>query len=282
MLFNLKLYIMQSMETVKAYAKVNLTLDVLKKRGDGYHDLRSIMHCIDLYEAVTLEPADTISVSCDVPLPENSATYRAARAYMALTGFGAHIGIKKFIPDEAGLGAASANAAAVFLGMQKLYGALSEERVYALAAMIGADVPFCMMQGCALAEGIGEKLTPLKRIPLDLLIVKSAKGISTKTLFSSLTLPVKHPNTRAALRAVERGDVRALAKHMHNALEERACAFVPEIRALKERLLKAGALGATMTGSGSAVVGVFESAVEARRAAKEFTDCEFVRVCRTI
>lgn len=273
---------MQCMETIKAYAKVNLTLDVLRKRADGYHDLRSIMHCIDLYEAVSLEKADTVTVSCDVPLPENSATYRAAHAYMALTGCGARIEIKKFIPDEAGLGAASANAAAVFLGMQKLYGALSEERLYTLAAMIGADVPFCMAQGCALAEGIGEKLTPIKRIPLDLLVVKGAKGISTKTLFSSLVLPVKHPNTRAALRAVEHGDVRALAKHMFNALEECACAFVPEIGALKGRLLNAGALGAAMTGSGSAVVGVFENAADARRAAKGFEDCEFVRVCRTI
>lgn len=270
------------METIKAYAKVNLTLDVLRKRADGYHDLRSIMHGIDLYETVTLEPAKTITVNCDVPLPDNSATYRAARAYMALTGFGAHIEIKKFIPDEAGLGAASANAAAVFLGMQKLYGALSTERLYALAAMIGADVPFCMMQGCALAEGIGEKLTPLKRIPLDLLIVKAAKGISTKTLFTSLTLPVKHPNTRAALRAVDRGDARLLAKHMYNALEEKAAEFVPEIRAIKERLMRAGAMGAAMTGSGSAVVGVFESAAHARAASKAFIDCEFVRVCRTI
>ncbi|MCE5234957.1 MAG: 4-(cytidine 5'-diphospho)-2-C-methyl-D-erythritol kinase [Eubacteriales bacterium] len=270
------------METVKAYAKVNLTLDVLRKRADGYHDLRSIMHGIDLYETVTLEPANSIAVSCDVPLPDNSATYRAARAYMALTGLGAHIEIKKFIPDEAGLGAASANAAAVFLGMQKLYGALSTERLYALAAMIGADVPFCMTQGCALAEGIGDKLTALKRIPLDLLIVKAAKGISTKELFSSLKLPVKHPSTRAALRAVEHGDARALAKHMYNALEDCATAFVPEIRSLKERLLAQGALGATMTGSGSAVVGVFENAAAARAAAKGFSDCEFVRACRTI
>jgi 4-diphosphocytidyl-2-C-methyl-D-erythritol kinase len=270
------------METIKAYAKINLTLDVLSKRSDGYHDLRSIMHCIDLYEAVILEKSNTISVNCDIPLPDNSATYRAARAYMALTGFGAHIEIKKFIPDEAGLGAASANAAAVFLGMQKLYGALSEERLFALAAMIGADVPFCMMRGCALAEGIGDRLTPLARIPLDLLIVKAAKGISTKTLFSELTLPVKHPNTRAALKAVEHGDVCSLAKHMFNALEEKASEFVPEIRTLKERLLSAGALGASMTGSGSAVVGVFESAQAARMVAGTFADCEFVRVCRTI
>lgn len=270
------------METIKAYAKINLTLDVLNKRSDGYHDLRSIMHCIDLYEAVTLEKSSTISVNCDIPLPDNSATYRAARAYMALTGLGAHIEIKKFIPDEAGLGAASANAAAVFLGMQKLYGALSEERLFTLAAMIGADVPFCMMRGCALAEGIGDKLTPLKRIPLDLLIVKAAKGISTKTLFSELTLPVQHPDTDAALMAVENADVYSLAKHMFNALEQKASEYVPEIRTIKKRLLDAGALGASMTGSGSALVGVFESTQAARIASGAFADCEFVRVCRTI
>ncbi len=270
------------MMRIRAYAKINLTLDVLRKRKDGYHDLCSIMHSIDLYDTVELEKLDGVEVECDPPLPEDSAAYRAARAYMALTGCGARIRISRSIPDEAGMGAASADAAAVLAGLDRMYGLLPIERLYKLAAMIGADVPFCLMQGCALAEGIGDILTPLARIPMALLIVKGGRGISTKSLFSGLKLPVPHPDTVAAIRAVKAGDVRALSGCMFNALEAVAVLEAPEIGALKARLLASGALAATMTGSGSAVVGVFASYGDAESAAPHFADCAFNRLCRTI
>ncbi|MEG1547972.1 MAG: 4-(cytidine 5'-diphospho)-2-C-methyl-D-erythritol kinase [Clostridia bacterium] len=270
------------MEKIKAYAKINLTLDVLRKRTDHYHDLCSIMHSIDLYDTVTVEKHTGISIECSCPLPDDSATYRAARAYMALTGCGARIHIERCIPDEAGMGAASANAAAVLTGMDKLYGALSAERLFKLAGMIGADVPFCLMQGCALAEGIGEILTPLPHIALDLLIVKGERGVSTKALFGSLALPVPHPNTVAAIRAVKSGDCHALTKHMFNSLEQSAMAMAPDISKFKSRLLECGALGAVMTGSGSAVVGVFPNSSAALAAQSRFEECSFTAVCRTI
>ena len=270
------------MEEIRAYGKINLTLDVLRKRDDGYHDLCSIMHCINLYDTLTIEPYDGILVECEKPLPDDSATYRAARAYMALTGRGARIRINKYIPDEAGMGAASANAAAALAGMDRLYHALSRERLYKLGSMVGADVPFCMMQGCALAEGIGDMLAPLPQIPLNLLIVKANGGISTKALFESLSLPTAHPDTVAAIRAVKAGDARALAACMFNALEEAATQARPEIASVKRRLLELGAWGAAMTGSGSAVVGVFPTLEEARELRKEFTDCCFTCACSTL
>jgi len=240
------------------------------------------MHSINLYDTVTVEAYSGIEVECEKPLPDDSATYRAARAYMALTGCGARIRIDKYIPDEAGMGAASANAAATLIGMDRIYGALSRERLYKLGGMVGADVPFCLMQGCALAEGIGDMLTPLPLLPLHLLIVKGSRGISTKALFGALTLPTPHPDTVSAIRAVKAGNAKALSACMFNSLEGAAACMLPEISQYKARLLRCGALGAVMTGSGSAVVGVFPTVEAAREARKAFSDCAFTCVCDTI
>lgn len=267
----------------EAHAKINLFLNVLGRRPDGYHALCTIMHAIDLCDTVFLEPAKEISVSANVALPERSAARRAAEAYQAAAGTeGARIHILARIPPEAGLGSSSADAAAVLRGMQALYGALSDAALLALAARIGADVPFCLTGGCALCEGIGERITPLPAMPLDLLIVKGTRGISTKALFESLVLPLPEGDAGAAVAALRAGDKRALAQRVYNALAAPAARFAPETMEFAARLRACGAQAACMTGSGSAVFGIFASRAEAERAKGVFADAAFAQVCRTL
>ena len=267
----------------EAHAKINLFLNVLGRRPDGYHALCTIMHAIDLCDTVFLEPAKEISVSANVALPERSAARRAAEAYQAAAGTeGARIHIHARIPPEAGLGSSSADAAAVLRGMQALYGALSDAALLVLAARIGADVPFCLTGGCALCEGIGEQITPLPAMPLDLLIVKGTRGISTKALFESLVLPLPEGDAGAAVAALRAGDKRALAQRVYNALAAPAARFAPETMEFAAPLRAAGAQAACMTGSGSAVFGIFASHAEAERAKGVFADAAVVQVCRTL
>ena len=268
---------------IKAYAKINLTLDVLRKRPDGYHDLRGVMCGISLHDKVYIEPADEIRFSCDTPLPENNTAIKAARLFMQDTGKGADIRLEKRIPSEAGLGGASADAAAVLRGMNELCGCpISEQRLYELGLMVGADVPFCLMGGCALAEGVGEILTPLPLPYLNLVIVKGSGGVSTGALFKSLRLPVDHPDTDGAIAAIQKSDVSALASLCENALEPPATALLPEIAEHKQLLMQSGALSAFMTGSGAAVVGMFLNAETAQQAAKALSHLPFVCVCHSL
>ncbi len=245
---------------IEAKAKINLSLDVLGKRADGYHELRSIMAETGLKDILTIEKAKDIRVECDLPLPVDNTAYRAAALFMQKCGGGAHIYIEKHIPSEAGMGGASADAAAVLRALQALYGEpLSELELYALGKAVGADVPFCLHGGFALCEGIGEKLTALPPLHAPVLLIKGERGVSTAALFRGLKLPLEHPDTAAMISALERGDIGALAAKLFNALETPAAALLPEIRSRKEKLMQNGALGACMTGSGSCVFGLFES-----------------------
>lgn len=268
---------------IKAYAKINLTLDVLRKRPDGYHDLRGVMCAVSIFDRVNIEPGEDIRFSCGIPLPDNNTAVKAARLFFEETGKGAHIRLEKNIPSEAGLGGASADAAAVLRGMNKLYGSpLPEKQLYELGLKVGADVPFCLMGGCAVAEGVGEILTPLPLPHLDLVIVKGSGGVSTGSLFKSLRLPVEHPDTDGAIAAIQQGDMSALATLCKNALESPATALLPEIGAHKELLMQSGALSAFMTGSGAAVVGIFPNQSAAQQAAKAISHLPFACVCHTL
>ncbi|MBQ6703871.1 MAG: 4-(cytidine 5'-diphospho)-2-C-methyl-D-erythritol kinase [Clostridia bacterium] len=268
---------------IKAYAKINITLDVLRKRPDGYHDLRGVMCAISIFDNVIIEPAEEIRFSCDIPLPENNTAVKAAKLFMQETGKGAEIHLEKHIPSEAGLGGASADAAAVLRGMNELYGCpISEQRLYQLGLMVGADVPFCLMGGCAIAEGVGEVLTPLPTPCLDLVIVKGNSGVSTGALFKSLCLPVEHPDTDGAIAAIRRGDIAALAPLCKNALEPPASALLPEIAEHKKLLIQSGALSAFMTGSGAAVVGIFPNKEAAQQAASALSHLPFACVCHSL
>lgn len=277
--------ILVSMErtTERAYAKINLTLGVLYKRTDGYHALDSVMQTIDLHDTVTIERANDIFVtSTGMLLPFDNTVRRAAERYRALTGRGAQIRVVKRIPAEAGLGGGSADAAATLIGLQKLYGEADEKSLYEIGASIGADVPFCMRKGTQRAEGIGDVLTPIRGMKLYLLVAKPAEGVSTKKLFSLLKLPRTMPNTTACMRALTEGNLEALCPQLFNALEEPALSLVPEIGRVKTALLNAGARAASMTGSGSAVFGVFGSKEEAEAALPALKEFSFARVCESV
>ncbi|MEG1524474.1 MAG: 4-(cytidine 5'-diphospho)-2-C-methyl-D-erythritol kinase [Clostridia bacterium] len=273
--------------TQKAYAKLNLTLGVLYKRTDGYHALDTLMQSIDLHDTVTCERAtDVLVTASGMLLPYENTLKKAADRYCALTGKGAHIRVVKRIPAEAGMGGGSADAAAVLVGMQRLYGDLGEEQLYDAALSVGADVPFCLYAqlggSLARAEGVGEKLTSLASTPLHFVVVKPKAGVSTRALFSSLKLIRKNPDNTAAMRAISDGDVAALSGLLYNVLEEPATELVPEICTLKRRLREAGALGAAMTGSGSGVFGLFENEPAANTAAEMLSDIAYCRACRSL
>lgn len=269
---------------LKAYAKINLTLEVLKKRFDGYHELRTVMHSVGISDIVKIRKnfSGNINVSCSTRLPFNNTAYRAAAEFMKVKGCcGADIKIEKRIPERAGLGGGSADAAAVLLGMERMYGKINGAELYEIAKNIGADVSFCLKGGCALAEGAGERLTKLKPVSLNLLIVKGSGGVSTAELFHSLRLPAKSKNSAFVMKAIQNNDLTMLAENLDNALMNDAENFVPEINPLRERMLNCGALGACMTGSGSAVYGIFESAEQTEKARNAFSDCAFVQKCET-
>ena len=267
----------------RACAKVNLTLGVTGRRSDGYHTLDSLMVTTDLCDDVTVTRCREVIVTCTgMFLPYRNTLRAAAERYRALTGRGARIHVYKRIPAEAGLGGGSADAAAVLRGMQRLYGEAEERDLYDIALRVGADVPFCLQGGLCRAQGVGEVLTPFRLgAPLHLVLAKPAAGVSTRALFGRLNLPQPLPDTARAMAALSGGDVRALGPLLCNALQAEAEALVPEIGTLRQRLLALGALGASMTGSGSAVFGLFETpeaAAAACAAIAEEPACAFARV----
>ncbi|MDP3447084.1 MAG: 4-(cytidine 5'-diphospho)-2-C-methyl-D-erythritol kinase [Eubacteriales bacterium] len=269
--------------TKRAYAKLNLTLGVLYKRADGYHALDSIMQTIDLHDTVTIERArDILVTGTGMVLPYDNTLRRAAEQYRALTGRGAHIRVVKRIPAEAGLGGGSADAAAALNGLQELYGEVDEKTLLEIGAKVGADVPFCLRGGLQRAEGIGDVLTPLRGMKLHLLVAKPAAGVSTRKLFSLLKLPRVMPQTASALKALSDGDLDALCPLFFNALEEPAIALVPEIGRIKADMLALGAKAACMSGSGSAVFGVFADKAAAEAARPQLDGVAFARVCESI
>lgn len=266
-----------------APAKINLTLEVLGKRDDGYHELRSIMHSVSVYDRITVKPNRTgnINVSCSVPLPEKNTARTAAELFCAHIGCGGvDIRIEKGIPSEAGMGGASADAAGVLRCMEQLFGRLPEAELYSIGKNVGADVPFCLSGGCALAEGIGEKLTKLEPLEYPLLLVKGKAGISTGKLFGFID--EKPINTNPAINRAEGFLADTAQPKLYNDLFPAAASFAPEIEEYQQRLLSLGALDAMMTGSGSAVYGIFDDTESANRAYEAFADCEFRRVASTI
>lgn len=270
-----------------AYAKLNLTLDVLFRRADGYHELDMLNIRVSLADTLTFSPADDILVTYEgMDTPVDDTVTKAANVYSKLAGraLGARIHVGKRIPAEAGLGGGSADAAETLLLMQREYGALNTEQLYEAARMVGADVPYCLHTEPCRVGGIGEKIETLPPIqkPLWFLLLKPQAGISTPLLFSRLRFPVSHPDTGGAIRALRDGDVRALGDTFHNALQPAAVSLLPEIGALCARLRDTGALGAAMTGSGSAVFGLFEAEADANAAALAFWDVPFCRVCSSV
>jgi len=265
---------------IKARAKINLSLDVLRKREDGYHDVEMIMQSIRLHDKVFLEPVEEkcIKISCDkrwVPSNSDNIAYKAAKALMDKFDLqkGVDIKIVKNIPVAAGLAGGSADAAAVLRGMNELFSLdLKQEELMQLGKEIGADVPFCLKGGTMLAEGIGEVLTdirPLKNVYI--VLVKPRISVSTAWVYENLEIErIKlRPDTEALIRMIERMDIQNLGNNMINVLEAVTIKKHKIIFEIKEKLVRLGAFGSMMSGSGPTVFGIFESKLVAHRAYEE-------------
>ena len=264
----------------RAYAKLNLCLGVLYRRMDGYHALDTLMQSVSLFDSVSVERSRKVEVYITgQQLPAENTITKTLEAYKRETNCGGIVRVIKRIPQEAGMGGGSRDAAAVLRGLQSLHRMLSDKELYRLALSIGADVPFCLRGGLQRAEGIGEMLTPIKGIPLHFVVVQPEKGVSTKELFCRLAMPRPRVLTMRAMAAIGKGDIDALAPLMVNALEDPATDMVPEIGERKAQLLSLGAKAACMTGSGSAVFGLFESEEAAREAAEAIKDARFCAYC---
>ncbi len=264
--------------TEKAYGKLNLSLDVTGRREDGYHDLAMLMQTVTVCDELSLRFRDDGRVRASsnlrfIPEDERNLAVRAALRFLEAVGEqgqGLQINMRKQIPVGAGMGGGSADAAAVLRAMNRMYGSpFDRNQLEELAQQIGSDVAFCVAGGTALAEGRGEKLTDLPAMPdCHFVICKPSFSISTPELYKKLdSAPVRiHPDTQGLLNAVREGDLRALCRRMYNVFEEIDDRRLRTVAQIKGRLLDHRALGAMMTGTGSAVFGVFEREEDARRA----------------
>ena len=272
----------------KAYAKLNLSLDVTGRREDGFHELAMLMQTVSVCDELTLSLNDskTVSASCSlhfIPTDERNLAVRAAQYYLAAVGEtqGVHIRMDKRIPVGAGMGGGSADAAAVLRGMNRLFGErLDRRELEKLACSIGSDVAFCVAGGSALARGRGEILEDLAPLPDCLFVIaKPDFSISTPELYRKLDSVVlrRHPDTQGLLQAMEQGRLREICMRMYNVFEDVPDRRMRTVGVIKGTLLDHGALGAMMTGTGSAVFGVFDDVgkAEAARAAlgKEYRFC---------
>jgi 4-diphosphocytidyl-2-C-methyl-D-erythritol kinase len=263
---------------LEAPAKVNLTLDVKGKRPDGYHELETVMHQIDLADIIELRARpEGITVNSDNPLlPSNgeNLAYQAADLLLNPIGKGVDISIKKNIPVGAGLAGGSTDAAAVMLGLNDLYGlGLDKQALLEQGALIGSDVPFCMTGGTALARGRGEILTPLASgRRLNMLLVKPPFAVSTAEVYQALNLASadRRPDNTAFLDAWRKYDIINIACHLGNILESVSIKMYPIIEDIRQEMLDQGALGAVMSGSGPTVVGVFAQQETAATACQWF------------
>ncbi|MBO5081157.1 MAG: 4-(cytidine 5'-diphospho)-2-C-methyl-D-erythritol kinase [Lachnospiraceae bacterium] len=263
---------------LNAYAKVNLGLDVLRRREDGYHELRMIMQTVDLYDILTLEKTDElgISMTCNIerlPCDESNLVCKAAKLMFEeynLPG-GIKMHLEKRIPMAAGMAGGSTDAAAIFNGINELYDlGVSKERLCELGVKVGADVPYCIVGGTALSEGIGEVLTMLPNVPdCVVLIAKPDFDVSTKYVFENLHANslTYHPDIDAMADAIRAGDLDGVVKVMDNVLETVTEARYTEITAIKTVMKEHGAMRAMMSGSGPTVFGLYENESDAEAAA---------------
>ncbi|WP_249872217.1 4-(cytidine 5'-diphospho)-2-C-methyl-D-erythritol kinase [Oceanobacillus saliphilus] len=259
----------------KAPAKINLSLDVLRKRDDGYHDVEMIMTSIDLADRIELEQLeeDRIEISLEsryVPNDERNLAYKAAQLFKKKYGIkkGVHIHIDKSIPVSAGLGGGSADAAGVLRGLNRLWSLeISLDELAELGSTIGADVAFCVYGNTAIARGYGEKIEQLPSPPpCWVVLAKPDIGVSTRTIFGQIDIgKLFHPDTTAILDALKEKNFSKLCSNVGNSLEEITFGLHPEVLRIKEAMVQAGATGVLMSGSGPTVYGLVEQQSKATR-----------------
>ena len=268
---------------LKAYGKINLGLDVVRRREDGYHEVRMIMQTVRVYDAIELNRTEEEGIRLStnlyyLPDNENNLGYRAAKLLMDEFGIrdGVEIKMKKFIPVAAGMAGGSSDAAAVLFGVNKMFGlGLSMTELEERGVKLGADVPYCLMRGTVLAEGIGEKLTPLLTCPkCFVLLAKPPISVSTKMVYEKLdALEItEHPDIDGILNGLARKNIHKVAECMGNVLEQVTIPVYPVIEQIKNVMKEGGAMNAMMSGSGPTVFGLFEDRQSAKRAAQKIKE----------
>ncbi len=276
------------MDTIqlRAYAKINLALDVTGRRPNGYHDVRMIMQTIQLHDKVTITPIakEEILLKTNLgflPAGPGNLVYDAADLFFRHTGVrrGVHIDLEKHIPVAAGMAGGSTDAAATLTGLNELFDTgLSLSQLQALGVTLGADIPFCLQGGTALSEGIGEILTPLPTPPrCHVLIVKPSAGVSTKFVYQNLILneSTPHPDVDGMIQALHDGNYRGIVDRLGNVLATVTEQHCPEIPSIRREMLRLGADGALMSGSGPTVFGLFSDERKANDAYYHFKVSEY-------
>lgn len=273
---------------LKSLAKINLGLDVLGRKENGYHDVRMVMQTIYLYDNVTLNKTEESGVQLKtnltyLPTDEKNIAYKAAK--MLIEEFnikeGVEIILDKHIPVAAGMAGGSSNAAAVLVGMNRLFGlGLSQQELKERGVKLGADVPYCIMRGTVLAEGIGEILTPLAPMPkCFILVAKPGISVSTKTVYEKLDAKEieNHPDINGVIAGLDEGDLKKIAASMGNVLENVTITDYPIIEDIKNVMKEEGALNAMMSGSGPTVFGIFDDKQLARKAGQKIKELELTK-----
>ncbi len=263
--------------TLKALAKINLGLDVIRRREDGYHEVSMIMQTINMYDQLTIKKTKDSGVKIHtnlryLPVNENNLVYKAAVLLQEEFGIkeGVEVDLSKRIPVAAGMAGGSTDCAAMLYGMNRMFElGLSAKELMTRGAKLGADVPYCIMRGTALAEGIGEVLTPLPpMVKCAVLIAKPSVSVSTKWVYQNLKLDetTVHPDIKQQIEDIKKKDLAAICRDMGNVLQDVTIPSYPVIGELKEKMIEYGAIGSMMSGSGPTVFGLFESMDTAKRA----------------
>ena len=266
---------------LKALAKINLVLDVLRRREDGYHEVKMIMQTIGLHDDLEIRKTKTPGIQVKtnlyyLPTNENNLVYKAAKLLMDEFQIqdGVSIQLKKRIPVAAGMAGGSSDGAAVLWGINQMYGlGLSMQALMERGVRLGADVPYCIQRGTALAEGIGEKLSVLPPMPkCTILIAKPGISVSTKFVYENLHAndlkPEQHPDVYSMIEAMRQKALGLLCSRMGNVLETVTIPAYPVINEIKRTMMDNGAIGSMMSGSGPTVFGIFDSPVAAKQAMK--------------
>lgn len=274
--------------SLKALAKINLGLDVVRRREDGYHEVRMIMQTIHLYDRLdikrTQEPGIQIQTNLSfLPVNENNLIYKAAKLLMdefSITD-GVSVKLDKRIPVAAGMAGGSTDAAAMLIGVNRLFSlGLTKKQLMERGVQIGADVPYCIMRGTALAEGIGEALSPLPQmVKCPVLIAKPSISVSTKFVYQNLKLDdtTIHPDIDRLIDDIKAKNLHDIAAHMGNVLETVTIPNYPVIDEIKKHMLSNGAVGAMMSGSGPTVFGLFDDEDTAKKAYKAMRSSHLAR-----
>ena len=280
---------------LKALAKINLGLDVLRRREDGYHEVKMIMQTIGLHDDLEIRKTKTPGIQVKtnlyyLPTNENNLVYKAAKLLMDEFQIqdGVSIQLKKRIPVAAGMAGGSSDGAAVLWGINQMYGlGLSMQALMERGVRLGADVPYCIQRGTALAEGIGEKLSVLPPMPkCTILIAKPGISVSTKFVYENLHAndlkPEQHPDVDSMIEAMRQKDLGLLCSRMGNVLETVTIPAYPVINEIKRTMIDNGAIGSMMSGSGPTVFGIFDSPSAAKQAMKAVRAAKLAKqICLT-